>query len=126
MSLGALAWNDMFDNDDLKLPDASFMNHLRQAIPRDQFQQIADDMLRTLEDEKEEFCKGSYYTLQDAKKRLNALLTKVMMDENGYIISDTIEGAKRGLTELKELKSQVDNYKSIAGTKKAIKERLVK
>ena len=67
MSLGALAWNDMFDNDDLKLPDTSFMNRLRQAIPCDQFQQIADPMLRTLEDEKEEFCKGSYNTLQDVK-----------------------------------------------------------
>ena len=102
------------------------MNHLRQAIPSDQYQQIADDMLRTLNDEKEEFCKGSYYTLQDAKNWLYALLTEVMMDKTGYIISNDIERAKRGLTELKELKRQVDNYNSIVGTKKAIKDRLIK
>ena len=47
MSLGELASNDMFDDDDFNLPETSYMNCLRQAIPRDQFQQIADDMLRT-------------------------------------------------------------------------------
>ena len=126
MSMGELAWNDVFDNDDFNLPETSYMNCLRQAIPHDRFQQIADVMLRTLNDEKEEFCKGTYYTLQDAKKHLYALLTEIMMDKIGYIISNAIEGAKRGLNKLKELKSQVDNYKSIAGTKKAIKDRLIK
>ena len=63
MSLGAVAWDHMFDSDDLKLPDTSFMNHLRQALPCEQFQQIADDILRMMSDEKKDFCKGSYYTL---------------------------------------------------------------
>ena len=48
------------------------------------------------------------------------------MDEAGYVIDQAIEGAKRGLAKLKEVKSQVDNYKSIASTKKAIKNRLMK
>ena len=43
-----------------------------------------------------------------------------MMDKSGYAINEAIEGAERGLAELKELKSHVDNYKSIAGPKKAV------
>ena len=65
---GIVAWKDMFEGDNLKLPDTSFMNGLRQAVPHEQFQQITDDMLRTLSYDKEGFCEGNYYTLQDAKK----------------------------------------------------------
>ena len=49
MSLGAVAWDDMFESDDLKLPDTSFMNHLKQAVPCEQFQQITDGMLKNNE-----------------------------------------------------------------------------
>ena len=72
------------------------------------FQQITDDMLNTLNREKEGFCQGNYFTLQDAKKQLYALLTEIIMDESGYIIHEAIK--------LEEIKGQVDNYKSIAGT----------
>ena len=48
------------------------------------------------------------------------------MDESGYIISKAIGKAKGRLAELEEIEGQVNNYKSIAGTKKAIKDRLVK
>ena len=38
---GIVAWNDMFKDDNLRLPDTSFMNQLRQTVPHEQFQQIA-------------------------------------------------------------------------------------
>ena len=116
----------MFDSDNLKLPDTNFMNRLKQAITHEHFQQITNDMLKTMNNKKEDFCIGNYYTIQEAKNQLYALLIKIMMDKARYVIDQAIEGAKRGLAELKEVKSQVDNYKSIASTKKAIKDRLVK
>ena len=48
------------------------------------------------------------------------------MDKARYVIDQAIEGSKRGIAKLKEVRSQVDNYKSIASTKKAIKDRLIK
>ena len=60
-----------------------------------------------MSDEKEGFCKGTYYTLQDAKKRLYAPLTEVMMDEARYVIDQAIEGSKRDMTELRKVRSQV-------------------
>ena len=113
---GIVPWKDMFEDDILKLPDSSFMNQLRQAVPHEQFWQIANEILRTIGNKKEDFCKGTYYTLQDAKKWLHALLTKVMMDGSEYVIDKTIERAERELANLKQLKSQA---KSIADPKQA-------
>ena len=46
LSLGAVAWEQMFDSDNLELPDTNFMNCLKQAITHEQFQQITNYMLR--------------------------------------------------------------------------------
>ena len=48
------------------------------------------------------------------------------MDESGYVISEAIGKAKVRLAELEEMEGQVNNYKSIAATKKVTKDRLVK
>ena len=86
-ALGTIAWNDIFENEELKLPDTSFMSHLKKLIPRDQFKTITDDMINTLKEEKEDFCQANYNTLQEAKKQLYALLTNIITDESGYFIS---------------------------------------
>ena len=83
-------------------------------------------MINTLKEEKEEFCQADYHTLQEAKKQLYALLTNNITDESGYVISEAIGKAKGRLAELEEMEGQVNNYKSIAGTKKVIRDRLVK
>ena len=38
--LGEIAWKQMFDGDNLELPATKFMDHLKQAITHEQFQQI--------------------------------------------------------------------------------------
>ena len=43
------------------------MNQLKQAVTQEQFQQITSDILETMSNEKEDFYKGNYYTLQEAK-----------------------------------------------------------
>ena len=80
---GKISWKDMFKDDNLKLPDTSFMNQLRQSVPHEQCQEITDKVVITIENKKDEFCKGTYHTLQDAKKQLHAILTKVMVDKYG-------------------------------------------
>ena len=60
------------------------------------------------------------------KKQLYALLTKIIMDKSGYIINEAIGKAKGRLAELEEMEGQVNNYKSIAGTKKLLKTDLLK
>ena len=62
-----------------------------------------------MEKKKEEFCKGTYHTLQDAKKQLNAILTKVMVEKSEYVINKSIERSERKLAKLKQLKSQINS-----------------
>ena len=45
---GIVAWNDMFKDDDLKVPDTSFIYQFRQVIPHEQFQQIANEIVRKI------------------------------------------------------------------------------
>ena len=97
----------MSEDDNLKLPDTSFMNQLRQSVPHEQCQQITDEVVVTMEKKKEVFCKGTYHTLQDAKKQLHAILTKVMVDKSGYVIDKSIERTERKLTKLKQLKIRI-------------------
>ena len=95
--------NEIFENEELKLPDTSFMSHLKKSIPRDQFKTITDDMINTLKEEKEEFCQVDYHTLQEAKKQLYSLLTDIITDESGCVISEAIEKARVRLSELEEI-----------------------
>ena len=51
-------------------------------------------MINTLKEEKEQFCQVDYHTPQEAKKQLYALLTDIITDESGYVISKAIERLK--------------------------------
>ena len=126
LSLQAVAWEYMFDSDIFELPDTNFMNCLKQAVTHEQYQQITNDILEAMSNEKEDFCKGNYYTLQEAKNQLYALLTEIMMDEARYVTDQAIEGSKREMSELRKVRSQADKYRSVASAKKANKDKLIK
>ena len=42
-------------------------------------------------DERDDFCNGTYYTLQDARNKLYALLTEILTERAGYLIDHTIK-----------------------------------
>ena len=85
------------------------MNLLREAIPHEQFQQIANEVVRKMSNIKENFCKRMYYALPDAYKQLYTLLTEVMVDESEHTINKAIEGTERELAKLKQIRSRVEN-----------------
>ena len=66
-TLGEVAWEQMFNSNNPKLPNTNFMCRLKQAITLEQFQQINDDMLRGMNIVKEGFCNRDHHTLQEAK-----------------------------------------------------------
>ena len=53
----------MFDGDNLKLLATDFMDHLKQAITHEEFQQITNDMIRGMDIMKEGFWERDHYTL---------------------------------------------------------------
>ena len=90
-SLGEIAWEQMFNGENMELPATSFMDRLKQAITHEQFQQITNDTIRGIDLIKEGFRVKDYYTLQEAIDQLHSLLTDIMLDEAGYILEETID-----------------------------------
>ena len=99
----------MFKGDDFRLPDTNLKNPFREAIPHEQFQQIAKEVVRKISNVKENFCKRIYYALPDAHKQLYTLLTEVMVDDSEHTINKAIEGTERELAKLKQIRGQVES-----------------
>ena len=101
-SLGIVTWKDMFENDNLNLPNTSIMSQVRQLIPHEQCQQMSNEIITIMQKKKEDFYKGTNHTLQDAKDQLNSILTKVITDRSEYVIDKSIERTERNLAMIKQ------------------------
>ena len=75
---------------------------------------------------KEGFCERDHYTLQEAKDQLQSLLTEMMMNDAGYILDKTIHESKKEMAQLKKIKIRLDNYNSIASSKREHKDRVAR
>ena len=93
-SLGEVAWEQIFNNHKSELPHTEFMDRLKKVITSEQFQQLNDDILRGMDTSKQEYCNTDHHTLQEAKDRLHALLTNIMMGDIGYILIKSIKESK--------------------------------
>lgn len=93
--LGIIAWDDIFKGDDFRLPDIFLTNQFREAIPHEQFQQIAKEVVRKISNMKENFCKRMYYTLPQAHQQLYTMLNEVMIDELEHTINKAMEETER-------------------------------
>ena len=116
----------MFEDEKVEIRDTNFMNRLKQVVTQKQFQQTTNDIVKTSNNSKEDFCKRNYYSLQDAKARLNALITEIMMCEAGYIIDQAMQEYKTQTTELNQVKTQLDKYTDVANTARSNRDKLIK
>ena len=90
VTLGEVAWDQMFAEGGLDLPTTSFMERLKQAVTEEDFQHIKKEILKTLKDEKDDFCSNKYCTLTDAKNKLYSMLTEILVEEAGNVIDHDI------------------------------------
>ena len=67
-----------------------------------------------MNDEKDNFCNGTYYMLQDARNKLYALLTEILTEEAGYLIDHVIQVSKLKKDKIKKVMGQIDCHTSIA------------
>ena len=118
-----MAWERIFHESEM--PHTEFMGHLRKVITSEQFQQLNNDILRGMDINKQEYCNADHHTLQEAKDRLHALLTSIMMGDVGYILDKSIKESKEKMTVLSKARNQLDNQKKITTSKKAEKGKLI-
>ena len=76
-----MAWERIFNESEL--PHTDFMGLLKKVITREQSQQLNNNIIRLVDNNKQEYCNADNHTLQQAKDRLHALLTSTMMGDVG-------------------------------------------
>ena len=58
----------MFQDEGFELPVTNFMNRIGEALDKDQFCQIIEDIKKTIQGEKDDFCKANYKSIKEAKQ----------------------------------------------------------
>ena len=94
------------------------MNQLGDALDEEQFGQIIGDMKKTIQGKKEDFCKANYQLLQEAKTRLLALLTEIMMTEARFKIDQSLQECKRKTQYLNKERDHLEKQREAINTKK--------
>ena len=116
----------MFAEGCFDLPTTSFIERLKQAVTEEDFQHIKKEILKTLKDEKDDFCGNKYCTLTDAKNKLYSLLTEILIEEAGNVIDHDIQVINLERDEIKKRMSQIEYNTNRANAKKASRDMLVK
>lgn len=88
--LGKTVWDDVFKKGNLELPSTGFMEKVKQAVMESEYQQLMKEILKKLQDNGVQFCKGSYSILKEAKNKLYAMLTEIIAQEAGSILDHNI------------------------------------
>ena len=63
IALGTVAWDNMFEDDTVKVPETNFMNRLEQAITSEQFLQTTRNIVKEIGEIKDDFYKSNYKSL---------------------------------------------------------------
>ena len=116
----------MFEEGNFELPTTSFMKKIKQAVNEEDYQHLKKEILNTLKDEKDHFCRGSYSTLKEARNKLYAILTDIIVQEAGIILDHDIRMKQYEKNMIKKQMSQIEYNTDRAKAKSASKNKLIK
>ena len=77
------------------------MHQLEKELTKAQVERLRKYIKEALAGKKEEFCRGDYTSSSNARAQLTNLVTKIMMEEAGFVIDKILEDCKRQHAELK-------------------------
>ena len=121
--LGKTAWDDVFEEGNLELPNTGFMNKIKQAVTEEDYQHLKKEILNTLKDEKDQFCRSSYSTLKEARNKLYIMLTEMIAQEAGSILDHNIRMKQCEKNMIKKQMSQIEYNTDRAKAKSASKKQ---
>ena len=88
--LGRTIWDDIIGKDNLEIPSTGFMEKVEQAVTKNDYQQKMKKILDSLQDKKDQFCKGTYFTLKEARSELYTMMMEIIVQEAGSILDNNI------------------------------------
>ena len=77
--LGKAVWDNMFEENNPELPSTRFMKKVKQAVTKNEYQQLTKEILSTLQDKKDQFCKSTYPTLKEARSKLYTMMMEIIV-----------------------------------------------
>ena len=66
------------------------MEKVKQAVTKNDYQQLMKKILDSLQDKKDQFCKGTYPTLKEARSELYTMIMEIIIQEAGRILDNSI------------------------------------
>ena len=86
------------------------MDQLEKELGKDDYGKIRRDIKKALLNRKEEFCKADYLSIKAAKAQLMTLITKIMMEEAGFMIDEILDHCQRKTELLKRERDCLTQY----------------
>ena len=124
--LGKTAWDDVFEEGNLELPKTGFMDKIKQAVTKNDYQHLMKEILNKLQDKRVQFCESSYSTLQGARNKLYTMLTEIIAQEAGSVLDHNIRMKQCEKNMIKKQMSQIEYNTDRAEAKSASKSKLIK
>ena len=125
VSIGKAAWDKVFTGENFDIPSTKFMEKVKAAVSKADFQDIKKGILDTLQNEKDYLCDYNYSTLTEATNKIYSMLTEILIQEAGQVIDYDFKATVQERSELKKKMSQVEYNTNKANAIKASREGLL-
>ena len=126
VNIGKAAWDKVFTGESFDIPPTKFMEKVKAAVSKADFQDIKKGILDTLQNEKDYLCDYNYSTLTEATNKIYSMLTDILIQEAGQVIDYDFKATVQERSELKKKMNQVEYNTNKANAIKASQEGLIR
>ena len=92
----------------------------------DEYKTIIHEIEKTMDDEKDNYCKRSYSSLTEARNNIYSLYTESLRQEAGLVITNNIDSLKLERGQVKTKMSDIEYNTYIANSRKGQRDNLLK
>ena len=101
------------------------MEKVEQAVTKNDYQQLMKKILDSLQDKKDQFCKGTYPTLKEARSELYTMMTEIIVQEAGSILDHSIMIKQDERNMVRKLLNKIEYKTSRVEALSASKSKLI-
>ena len=125
-NLGQIAWDQLFVEGDIVNATKSFMDRLKGAVSRKEFETIMNEIKKTMDGKKDNHCNRNYCSLTEARNDIYSLYTESLREEAGLVITNNIDSLKYEKGQVKTKMSQIEYNTNRANARKGQRDNLLK
>ena len=82
-NIGKAAWDKVFTGESFDLPPTRFMEKIKTAVSKADFQDIKKGICNTLQNEKDYLCGCNCSTLTETTNKIYSMLTEILIEDAG-------------------------------------------